>query len=164
MVRAADLVSVPVGVGSLAQAVVTHYRSRPSGQAPALLSVEPEAAACVLESLTRGEPVSVTTGDTAMAGLNCGTPSSIAWPYLYGGLDAAVAIRDADSARAAADLAALDVSSGPCGAATLAGLRTALTGAGADERRTRLGLGPSSVVVLLSTEGTDANPQAPAAR
>lgn len=159
-----DLVSVPVGVGSLAQAVVTHYRSRPSGQAPALLSVEPEAAACVLESLTRGEPVSVTTGDTAMAGLNCGTPSSIAWPYLYGGLDAAVAIRDADSARAAADLAALDVSSGPCGAATLAGLRAALTGAGADERRTRLGLGPSSVVVLLSTEGTDANPHGTAAR
>lgn len=159
-----DLVSVPVGVGSLAQAVVTHYRSRPSGQAPALLSVEPEAAACVLESLTRGEPVSVTTGDTAMAGLNCGTPSSIAWPYLYGGLDAAVAIRDADSARAAADLAALHVSSGPCGAATLAGLRAALTGAGADERRTRLGLGPSSVVVLLSTEGTDANPHGTAAR
>lgn len=159
-----DLVSVPVGVGSLAQAVVTHYRSRPSGQAPALLSVEPETAACVLESLTRGEPVSVTTGDTAMAGLNCGTPSSIAWPYLYGGLDAAVAIRDADSARGAADLAALDVSSGPCGAATLAGLRAALTGAGADERRTRLGLGPSSVVVLLSTEGTDANPHGTAAR
>lgn len=159
-----DLVSVPVGVGSLAQAVVTHYRSRPSGQAPALLSVEPEAAPCVLESLTLGEPVSVTTGDTAMAGLNCGTPSSIAWPYLYGGLNAAVAIRDADSARAAADLAALDVSSGPCGAATLAGLRAGLTGAGADERRTRLGLGPSSVVVLLSTEGTDANPYTAAVR
>lgn len=161
-----DLVSVPVGVGSLAQAVVTHYRSRPSGQAPALLSVEPEAAACVLESLTLGDPVSVSTGDTTMAGLNCGTPSSIAWPYLYRGLDAAVAIPDADSARAASDLAALDVSSGPCGAATLAGLRAVLTGAGdgTEERRTALGLGPSSVVVLLSTEGTAANPHATAAR
>ncbi|MGW1373057.1 diaminopropionate ammonia-lyase [Streptomyces sp. NPDC002446] len=157
-----DLVSVPVGVGSLAQAVVTHYRSRPSGRAPALLSVEPETAACALESLTVGEPVSITTGDTTMAGLNCGTLSSIAWPYLYGGLDAAVAIQDADSARAAARLAALGVSSGPCGAATLAGLRTVLTGAGADARRTALGLGPSSVVVLLSTEGPDANPHATA--
>ncbi|MEV0597855.1 diaminopropionate ammonia-lyase [Streptomyces sp. NPDC050315] len=153
-----DLVGVPVGVGSLAQAVVTHYRSRPSGRAPALLSVEPETAACVVESLTRGEPVSVTTGETAMAGLNCGTPSSIAWPYLHGGLDAAVAISDADSAQAAARLAALGVSSGPCGAASLAGLHAALTGAGADERRTALGLGPASVVVLLSTEGTAANP------
>ncbi|MFF1874725.1 diaminopropionate ammonia-lyase [Kitasatospora herbaricolor] len=155
-----DLVAVPVGVGSLAQAVVTHYRSRRSGQAPALLSVEPEVAACVLESLTLGEPASVSTGETAMAGLNCGTPSSIAWPYLHGGLDAAVAIVDADSARAAARLAALGVSSGPCGAAALAGLRAALTGTGAEERRTALGLGSSSVVVLLSTEGPAANPHA----
>lgn len=155
-----DLVAVPVGVGSLAQSVVAHYRSRPSGRAPALLSVEPEAAACVLESLALGEPVSVSTGETAMAGLNCGTPSSIAWPYLREGLDTAVAVTDADSARAAGDLAAAGVSSGPCGAASLAGLRTALTGTGAEERRTALGLGPNSVVVLLSTEGTAANPHA----
>ncbi|GKQ35284.1 diaminopropionate ammonia-lyase [Streptomyces sp. A012304] len=158
VVAGPDLVCVPVGVGSLAQAVVTHYRSRPSGHAPALLSVEPEAAPCVLESLTLGEPVSVTTGETTMAGLNCGTPSSIAWPHLRGGLDAAVAVTDADSARAAADLAAAGVSSGPCGAAALAGPRAALTGVGAEERRTALGLGPTSVVVLLSTEGTAANP------
>ncbi|GED90257.1 hypothetical protein TNCT6_73420 [Streptomyces sp. 6-11-2] len=147
-----------MGVGSLAQAVVTHYRSRPSGRAPALLSVEPQAAACVLESLTRGEPVTVTCGDTTMAGLNCGTPSSIAWPYLRGGLDAAVAVPDIDSARAAVRLAALGVSSGPCGAAALAGLRTVLTGAGGEERRTALGLDATSVVVLLSTEGRDAAP------
>ncbi|MFC7640949.1 pyridoxal-phosphate dependent enzyme [Streptosporangium lutulentum] len=147
-----------MGVGSLAQAVVTHYRSRLSGRTPALLSVEPEAAACVLESLILGEPVSVTTGETVMAGLNCGTPSSIAWPYLRGGLDAAIAVPDAGSARAADHLSALGVSSGPCGAAALAGLRAALTGAGAEERRTALGLGPSSVVVLLSTEGPAANP------
>jgi diaminopropionate ammonia-lyase len=153
-----DLVAVPVGVGSLLQAVVTHYRSRPVGPPPALLSVEPDAAACVLQSLILGEPVSVTTGQTTMAGLNCGTPSSIAWPFLQGGLDAAVAIGDGDSARAAADLAALAVPAGPCGAASLAGVRTALTGDGADERRAALGLGPASTVVLLSTEGTAANP------
>ncbi|MGW9596779.1 diaminopropionate ammonia-lyase [Streptomyces chartreusis] len=158
VVEGPDLVAVPVGVGSLAQAVITHYRSRPLRYAPALLSVEPEAAACVLESLTAGEIVSVTTGETSMAGLNCGTPSSLAWPYLRGGLDASVAVTDCDSARAAADLAAAGVSSGPCGAAALAGLRAALTGVGAEERRTALGLGPSSVVVLLSTEGTAANP------
>ncbi|MFH8773627.1 diaminopropionate ammonia-lyase [Streptomyces sp. NPDC017958] len=152
------LVAVPVGVGSLAQAVVTHYRSRPARPAPALLSVEPEAAACVLESLTRGAPVGVTTGETTMAGLNCGTPSSIAWPFLEAGLDAAVAVTDADSARAAADLAELGISSGPCGAAALAGVRAALTGEGAEGRRTALGLGPASVAVLLCTEGASANP------
>ncbi|MCA2229871.1 diaminopropionate ammonia-lyase [Nonomuraea aurantiaca] len=156
---APGLVAVPVGVGSLAQAVVTHYRSRPPVPAPALLSVEPEAAACVIESLTRGEPVSLTTGHTAMAGLNCGTPSSIAWPYLRRGLDAAVAITDAAAARAAGDLVELGISAGPCGAAALAGVRAVLTGESAEERRTALGLGPASVVVLLCTEGTAANPK-----
>lgn len=153
-----DLVVVPVGVGSLAQAVVTHYRSRPAGHPPALLSVEPDTAACLVASLRRGEPVTVDTSDTTMAGLNCGTLSTLAWPYLSAGLDAAVAVRDTDSARAAARLADLGVSAGPCGAAPLAGLRAALTGPGADTRRAALGLGPDSVVVLLSTEGGAANP------
>ncbi|WP_458247915.1 diaminopropionate ammonia-lyase [Streptomyces sp. MAI_2237] len=158
-----DLVAVPVGVGSLAQAVVTHYRSSPRGHAPALLSVEPEAAPCVLRSLTLGRLVSVTTGETVMAGLNCGTPSGLAWPHLLAGLDAAIAVSDDDCARAGADLAASGVSSGPCGAAALAGLRAAVTGTDAVDRRTALGLGPDSVVVLLSTEGTAANPGRPAA-
>lgn len=156
--RSPSLVAVPVGVGSLAQAAVTHYRSRSAENAPALLAVEPDAAACVLTSLTRREPLSVATGETTMAGLNCGTPSSIAWPFLRDGLDAAVAVTDADSARAARDLAALGVSSGPCGAASLAGIRAALTGDGAESRRTALALGPTSTLVLLSTEGTAANP------
>jgi diaminopropionate ammonia-lyase len=153
-----DLVVVPVGVGSLAQAVVTHYRSRIGGNRTALLSVESQAAACVLESLTRDEPVSIQTGQTAMAGLNCGTPSSIAWPYLRSGLDAAVAIDDADAIRAIDDLAALGVPSGPCGAASLGAARVALTGDVAGERRTRLAVDRASTVVLLSTEGIAANP------
>ena len=41
-----------------------------------------------------------------MAGLNCGTPSLLAWPYLRDGLDAAVAVTDADSIAAARALAA----------------------------------------------------------
>ncbi|MFI6724109.1 hypothetical protein NRF20_42010 [Streptomyces sp. R-74717] len=53
------------------------------------------------------------------------------------------------------------MSSGPCGAASLAGIRAALTGDRADERRTTLGLGPASTLALLSTEGTAANPTPP---
>ncbi|MFG2178134.1 diaminopropionate ammonia-lyase [Streptomyces abikoensis] len=155
---APGLVAVPVGVGSLAQAVVTHYRSREDGRAPALLAVEPENAAGLAASLAAGRPVTVATGGTTMAGLNCGTVSHLAWPVLRDGLDAAVTVTDAESARAAADLASLGVSSGPCGAASLAGVRAALTGAGADGRRATLGLGPASVLVLLSTEGPAANP------
>jgi diaminopropionate ammonia-lyase len=152
-----DLVVVPVGVGSLAQAVVTHYRSGPPDTAPALLSVEPDTAACVLASLRAGAPTSVGTGRTVMAGLNCGTVSSLAWPYLAGGLDSAVAVTDPDAVAAARDLAALGIPAGPCGAASLAGARAALH-AGADgSPRVALRIGARSVVVLLSTEGVAAN-------
>ncbi len=138
-----DLIAVPVGVGSLLEAVVRHYR-RPGASHPTVLSVEPDSAACVLASLHRGHPVAVETGSTVMAGLNCGTVSASAWPVLRDGLDAAVEVSDEEALRAVADLGALGVSSGPSGAATVAGLRRA-----APELR----LDQDAVVVLLSTEG-----------
>jgi len=150
-----DLVSVPVGVGSLAQAVVTHYRR--GGVAPAVLAVEPETAAGVLASLHAEARRSVPTAGTVMAGLNCGTPSSLAWPVLAGGLDAAIAVADQQATEAGADLGRLGVRSGPSGAASLAGVRAALTGPGAATRRAELGVTRSSVVLLLSTEGTGRN-------
>ena len=153
-----SLVVVPVGVGSLAQAAVAHYRSKPAGAGAALLAVEPDTAAGVLASLTRGELVSVPTSVTIMAGLNCGTPSSLAWPYLREGLDGAVAVTDADSAAALRELAGHGIAAGPCGAAALAGARAALTGEGAGARRGALAIGPDATVVLICTEGADANP------
>jgi diaminopropionate ammonia-lyase len=146
---APGLVAVPVGVGSLAEAVVGHYR-RPGVAHPSVLSVEPGTAACVLASLTAARPTTVTTGATVMAGLNCGTMSSSAWPVLRAGCDAAVAVSDQDALRAVTDLGRLGVCSGPSGAATLAGARAAMTEPG---RRAALGLDDDAVVVLLSTEG-----------
>jgi diaminopropionate ammonia-lyase len=144
-----DLVAVPVGVGSLAEAVVRHYR-RPGAAHPSVLSVEPDTAACVLASLSAGHATTVTTAATVMAGLNCGTVSRSAWPVLRAGCDAAVAISDTDALRAVADLGQLGISSGPSGAAALAGARAALT---EPVRRAALGLADDAVVVLLSTEG-----------
>ncbi|MEV5570570.1 pyridoxal-phosphate dependent enzyme [Spirillospora sp. NPDC052269] len=141
------LVAVPVGVGSLAQAAVTHYRSGPPTARPTLLSVEPDAAASLLASLREGRRTSTPPGRTVMAGLNCTTPSETAWPLLRSGVDAAVAVSDAEAARAVRDLADLGVDAGPCGAASLAGLRAALPR-----------LPDQGTVVLLSTEGRAANP------
>lgn len=155
-----DLVAVPVGVGSLAQAVVRHYRSASaaaaSGQQPTMLSVEPALAPSLIDSLEAGAPVSVETGETIMLGMNCGTISEIAWPVLRDGVDAAVTVSEDDTARAVHDLQRLGVDAGPCGASTLAGLRAlqsaaAQDGAGALLRR-------DAIVVLLSTEGSEANP------
>lgn len=154
----ADLVVVPVGVGSLLHAALAHYRRDAAAARTAVLAAEALAAACLAPSLAAGRPVTVDTGVTVMAGLNCGTPSALAWPIVEAGLDAVAAVTDADDVRAARDLAALGVPAGPCGAASLAAARLALTGPGADDRRRHLGVTASAVVVLVSTEGVDANP------
>lgn len=149
-----DLIVVPIGVGSLAQAVLTHHRSRVL-PAPAVLGVEPDTAAGVLRSLLLGVATTVPTAATVMAGLNCGVTSQLAWPVLRAGLDASVAVSDAAAEQAVDDLTGLGVCCGPSGAASLAGVRAALTGPGAGRRRADLDISADSVVVLLSTEGGD---------
>lgn len=148
-----DLVVVPAGVGSLAQAAVRHYRSGES--APALLSAEPAYAPSIIESLRAGRIVTVPTRRTIMTGLNCGTASAIAWPYLQAGLDAATTVSEPDARAAADELERLGVDAGPCGGAALAAARAAL---GDESRRRDLGIESHSVVMLVSTEGRAANP------
>lgn len=148
------VVVTPVGVGSLIQASIAHYRTGQSAH-PSLLSVEPDSAACVLASLRAGTPVTVKTRVSSMNGLNCGTPSPTAWPMMKAGIDAAVAVTEAQAAQAVHDLRALDFDAGPCGAASLAGIRVALDTAA---MRKAMNIDRNSIVVLLSTESFAANP------
>ncbi|HEX7405131.1 MAG TPA: diaminopropionate ammonia-lyase [Candidatus Nanopelagicaceae bacterium] len=153
-IGAPSVVVIPVGVGSLAEAVTRHYRGA-SLFHPALLIVEPTAAACLLASLHADQLTSVETSPTIMAGLNCGTPSASAWPILRNGVSAAIAVSDEEAALAVRQLNSLDVDSGPCGGASLAGLRIALL----DEKvRTAMGVVKDSIIVLINTEGLAANP------
>jgi len=142
--RKVSHVVVSVGVGSWAHAVVLHYKSKvPSAK---VVTVEPDTAACLKTSLEAGEIVTIQTGDTIMAGMNCGTVSKIAWLLLKDGVDAAVTITDTESHKAVQCLRESGINAGPCGAAPLAALQK-LVEAGT------LGLGPNSVIVLFSTEG-----------
>lgn len=141
---------MPVGVGSLAQAAVAHYR-RTSTHRPRLVSVEPVTADCVARSLAAGRLLTVPTAPTVMTGLNCGTPSTSAWPYLAGGLDLAVTVTDEHVVDAVHRLTAAAIDAGPCGAATWAAARTL-------QEQSVAGLNGDSVVVLISTEGQQANP------
>ena len=150
-----DLVLVPTGVGSLLHAALTHYREHPTGPETAVVvSVEPVAAACVQASIAAGHPVSVATGHTIMAGLNCGTVSSLAWPSIHRGLDAAATVTDDQVTSACRDLAENGVPVGPCGAAPLAAARTL-----AATHQVSAG----TTVVLIATEGESANPVSGAA-
>ncbi|WP_152345979.1 pyridoxal-phosphate dependent enzyme [Brevibacterium sp. CFH 10365] len=166
--HAPDLITVPTGVGSLLQAALAHYRRAgamadggsavDSAHDTAVVSVEPDTAACMGPSLAADRPVTVETGQTIMSGLNCGTPSSLVWPLVRNGLDAAVTVSESAAVAAAHRLAELGVAAGPCGAASLAGAIEALTGSDKDSRRRHLGVDADSVVVLTITEGAEANP------
>ena len=145
--QSADLIVAPVGVGSFAQAVVSHYKSE--GKDTAVLTVEPDTAGCLYKSLTHGESRPIATPvPTIMTGLDCGTVSSIAWPLLRDGVDASLTVSDFETHQAVNILEGLGVSAGPCGAAPLAALRRL-----SSSDKTALGLTESSIVVLLCTEG-----------
>ena len=141
-----DLLVVPAGVGSLAHAAVTFGGSLPGCK---VVTVEPTVAACVSASLAADALTTIRTGETSMAGLNCGTPSYLAWPDLRRGLAGAATVDDAAAGRATADLAEAGVDSGPCGGASLAALHTLAAG----RARAYLGLTPDSVALVLNTEG-----------
>ena len=83
-----DLAVIPIGVGALAAAAVRHL-----GAGATLAGVEPESAACVLESIAAGEIVEVPGPHTSiMAGLNAGLPSLVAWPAMREGFDVLCAV------------------------------------------------------------------------
>jgi diaminopropionate ammonia-lyase len=150
-----DLVLVQIGVGTLASAAIRHYRRAGLSPRPALVGVEPTGAACALLSIEAGRPVMISAGADAsiMAGLNCGTPSSAAWPCLRDGVEAFLAVEDEQAREAMRLLASEGVVSGESGAAGLAGLLELCEGKDSAEVRQRLGLTESTRVLLLSTEG-----------
>lgn len=144
-------VIVPVGCGSIAQAVTQHFKSAAReqrlGSTARVLTVEPDTAACFKASLEHAKMTSVATGDSNMCGMNCGTLSTLAWPILQLGVDGAVVVSDGEADDAVRALNRVAIKAGPCGAATLAALRKAC-----NLERARLGLTEESVVVLLNTE------------
>lgn len=149
-----DVVVVQIGVGTLASSVVRHWRREGLTRRPRLIGVEPTGAACVFKSIEAGHPVMIeaTAHSSIMAGLNCGTPSSAAWPDLIAGIDGFIAVEDESAREAMRELARAGVVAGESGAAGLAGLHV-LMSSPHSAARAALGIGPESRVLLFSTEG-----------
>ena len=138
------VVCVPVGVGAFAAATVGAYR-RPDEEPALVAAVEPVDAACVMASAVAGEVITLEGEQhSIMAGLNCGTPSPIAWPLVSQGVDVFVTVTDDEARAAMRALADVGVVSGESGAASYAGA-VQLAAAGR--------LVASDRVLLLSTEG-----------
>lgn len=71
------------GVGGLAAGVAAGLRQHWGPDAPRVVIVEPELAACLFESAKTGTATNVTIAEeTLMAGLSCGEPSALAWEIL----------------------------------------------------------------------------------
>lgn len=135
------VVVVPVGVGSLAQAMADSLGPSSSTGAR-IVTAEPDAAPCLHTSLAAGKPLTVHTRYTIMPGLNCGSVSLQAWPVLKACIQPgdAVVVTDDEVRKATKHLEAMRVAAGPCGAASLAAVR-------------KVALSAEDVVVLICTEG-----------
>jgi len=145
-----SMVIAPVGVGSLSQAILSYYKAPYKKCVPPLVvAVEPDTAATLHRSLKAEESLSISTSPTIMAGLECGTLSSIAWPLLKDGVDISTTISDWECHQAIEYMKQHGVGAGPCGGAALAGLRRL-----ASDPANKGILNRDSVVVCLCTEGT----------
>jgi diaminopropionate ammonia-lyase len=141
-VHAPDVVFIQAGVGGLLCAAAEHFRTRADG--PQIVSVEPDSADCLLESISSplGEPrVSKGAQNSIMAGLNCSEVSLTAWPAIRRGVDLFAAIEDRWTIDAMSLLRDAGIDSGESGAAGLAALLTL---------RDRF---QGSRVLLINTEG-----------
>jgi diaminopropionate ammonia-lyase len=136
------IVVAQMGVGAFSSAVAQAFAKRP---ARLLVGVEPTVADCVATSVENGRlTVIEETPYTSMAGLNCGTPSVLAWADNLRGFDVVATVEDADAEQATRALHTDGIDAGESGAAGLAGL---LRHGG------ELGLGPDDDILVFVTEG-----------
>lgn len=151
---APDLVLVQIGVGTLASAVIGHFRAEGRTTYPVLVGAEPERAACGLRSVEAGAPVSFEAGahSSIMAGLNCGTPSTAAFPLMRDGMQGFVAIEDDRAREAMRALAGEGVGAGASGSAGIGALLELMQPERAAEREA-LGINSATRVLAISTEG-----------
>ena len=148
-------VFIQAGVGGLAASVVGVLSDHYAEMRPTFVVVEPEAAACLLESNLRLRPAKV-AGDlrTEMAMLSTGAASAAAWPILERRVDAFLTIDDDLALAARARLThpangdlPLDV--GISGAAGLAGFMEVM---GSPRLCRLLRINMESSVLVLGTE------------
>lgn len=144
------------GVGGLAGSVAAALRQAYGDAAPRVVIVEPELAACLFESAKTGVATSVQIDEeTIMAGLSCGEPSELAWRILEEEASDFLTIPEGIVAPTVRLLAKAEtgdpiIEAGESAVAGLAALISVMQG---PELATKLGLGPSSRVLLIGSEG-----------
>ncbi len=160
-----DFIFVQCGVGALAATAGWFYNKYYNQSMPTLVCVEPTEAACVFDSMqyNAGE-IGVCGGslNTIMAGLNCGTPSETAFPYIKYNYKLFLTISDEfakNSMRTFYNPIGNDprIISGESGAAGLAALLAIFENKNLSYLKEKL-FNNNSRVLLINTEG-DTDPE-----
>lgn len=144
------------GVGGLAASVCSALRQNWGQDAPRVIIVEPNLAACLFESARNDTITTVAINDeTMMAGLSCGEPSPIGWKVLREEASDFIQISDdlvAPSMRLLANPLGHDPSI-EGGESAVAGLAAAISIALNPKLRDLMGFDKNSKVLLIGSEG-----------
>ncbi len=144
------------GVGGLAAAAAASSRQLWGGDAPRIIVVEPELAACLFASArSRAMTVVAIDSETIMAGLSCGEPSPLAWRVLESEVADYLTIAD-ELVPPAMRLLARAENGDPvieAGESAVAGLAALMACSRSRALRDAIGLSADSEVLLLGTEG-----------
>ncbi|MDX8503184.1 diaminopropionate ammonia-lyase [Mesorhizobium sp. VK4C] len=149
-------VFLQAGVGGFAAAIAGYLAIMLGAQRPKVIVVEPARAACIYATAEAGRPVKIPHEQpTVMAMLECHEPSLVAWRVLARLGDAFMTVDEQDAVAVMNRLARPSgndpaIVSGESGGAGLAGL---IRAAGDKDMRGALGLGSSSRVLIINSEG-----------
>ncbi len=153
-----DIIIIQAGVGTWPSSVVHFVRKHNKNKNIKIVCVEPFESDAIYESVKRASLASTRKSkNTIMAGLNCGTPSYLAYEILKQGVDAFLIISDEYDIDAIKYLNAPlpndpYIASGESGAAGLAGLLAIIQNRQLDRLRKCLNITKNSNVLLFNTE------------
>ncbi|EIM77081.1 diaminopropionate ammonia-lyase [Nitritalea halalkaliphila LW7] len=146
-------VFLQVGVGSWAAAVALYLYERFGREMPQVLLVEPEGSAGFLSSLEAGyRRAPEFEGPTTMGGLQCGIPSSLAWPILRALSRGALTISE-EAAAATLQFFKGQVDFGASGVAGMAAVRSLVQDSEVEKLREALHYSAVDGILVFNTEG-----------
>jgi len=156
-----DFVFLQAGVGGLTAAGAWYFTHKYKENRPKLICVEPTESDCFLESIINGNGLPIATKgnqESIMAGLNCGIPSELAWPYIKDSMDLFLAVSDSYAEKAMQQYYYTSgkdqrIISGESGASGLAGLIALMQSKSLESAKNKIGISNKSNILIINTEG-----------
>jgi diaminopropionate ammonia-lyase len=148
-------VFLQAGVGGMAAAAIAGF-AKYSSNVPYFITVEPEDAECVLQSIKNQKPTSINIQkESIMGGMSCGDVSSLAWEILKHSTNSSMSVSDDAIAPTIALLKQKEFSNeeiiaGECGVPGVISLISAMNDKNVCEK---INLNSQSNVLLIGCEG-----------